>query len=91
MLKTQWKTEEEREKESERQRLLLNRERNLELASHNATEKELHHIAGQADKQRDKDMLDSALARERAIEQIENEERIKQKAETIELQKYLTQ
>lgn len=36
-------------------------------------------------------MLDSALARERAIEQIENEERVKQKAETIELQHYLTQ
>jgi len=39
MLNTQWKSEEEREKESDLQRHLLNRERNLELIQHNATEK----------------------------------------------------
>lgn len=90
MLKTQWKIEEEREKEAERQRFLLNRERNLELTAHNATERELHNLAQQAEKQRDKDLLESALARERAIEQIEQDEKARQRAETIEIQKYLT-
>ena len=39
MLKTQWQHEEEREKDAEKQRFLLNRERNLELIQHNAQEK----------------------------------------------------
>lgn len=39
MLKQQWAIEEEKEKEDTRQRFLLNRERNLELIAHNATEK----------------------------------------------------
>jgi len=89
MLKTQWKNEEERENEAERQRFLLNRERNLELAAHNATERELHQLALQAEKQSDKDLLASALERERAIEQIEANEKARQRAETIEIQKYL--
>jgi len=44
MLKTQWATEIEADKEQERQKFLLNRERNLELIAHNAAEKELRHI-----------------------------------------------
>jgi len=68
---------------------LLNRERNLELNAQNATEKELRALAEQREKQRDKDMLNLALARERAIEQTENEERARVRAETIELQNYL--
>ena len=39
MLNTQWKNEEEHEKEIERQKFLLNRERNLELIRHNEAEK----------------------------------------------------
>lgn len=39
MLKKQWQVEEEKEKRAEQQRFLLNRERNLELINHNATEK----------------------------------------------------
>ena len=41
MLKQQWVDEEEREKRAEQQKFLLNRERNLELINHNATEKHL--------------------------------------------------
>lgn len=70
---------------------MLNRERNLELAAHNATEKELRNVAEQQERLRDKEMLNSALDRERAIEQIENEEKARIRAETIELQKYLQQ
>ena len=41
MLKTQWKAEEAADAEGERQRFILNRERNIELINHNANEKEL--------------------------------------------------
>lgn len=45
MLKQQWINEEEREKKAEQQKFLLNRERNLELINHNATEKQLREQA----------------------------------------------
>lgn len=41
MLATQWKKEEEYERELERQKFVLNRERNLELIRHNEAEKKL--------------------------------------------------
>jgi hypothetical protein len=41
MLAEQWKKEEENEREMERQRLVLNKERNLELIRHNEAEKQL--------------------------------------------------
>ena len=44
MLKTQWANEIEQDKEAEKQRFILNRERNLELISHNQAEKELRQI-----------------------------------------------
>lgn len=36
MLKAQWAIEDEKEKDADRQKFLLNRERNLELIQHNA-------------------------------------------------------
>jgi len=39
MLRQQWAIEETKEKCDAEQRFLLNRERNLELIAHNATEK----------------------------------------------------
>ena len=39
MLRAQWAVEEQKEKTDVDQQFLLNRERNLELISHNATEK----------------------------------------------------
>jgi hypothetical protein len=41
MLKTQWTKEEEYEREMDRQKFILNRERNLELIRHNEAEKRL--------------------------------------------------
>lgn len=41
MLNDQWRKEEDYEKEMERQKFLLNRERNLELIRHNEAEKRL--------------------------------------------------
>ena len=39
MLREQWAVEEQKEKRNNEQQFMLNRERNLELISHNATEK----------------------------------------------------
>ena len=41
MLREQWAVEEQREKQDAEQRFMPNRERNLELIAHNATEKQL--------------------------------------------------
>lgn len=88
MLKQQWSIEEMKEKTEADQRFMLNRERNLELISHNATEKQLREQAGQLDRNRDKVLLDAALQREQAIEQIEYQERLARRTEIQELQKH---
>ena len=67
MLKQQWINEEEREKKAEQQKFLLNRERNLELINHNATEKQLRELAEEQDRLRDKELLNSALTREQQM------------------------
>lgn len=71
MLKKQWVLEKESDKEADRQKFILNRERNLELISHNAAEKELREIQNNAEKQRDKELLDANLNRERAMMELE--------------------
>ena len=65
MLQQQWAIEEQKEKQDADQRFLLNRERNLELIAHNATEKQLREQAEQMERNRDKVLLDAALERER--------------------------
>lgn len=81
MLKSQWQVEEEKEKDDTRQRFLLNRERNLELISHNATEKQLREAAEERERIRDKQLLGSALDKERALEQLEADERLARRNE----------
>ncbi len=44
MLKHQWAKEIDADKEAERQKFILNRERNLELINHNAAERELRAV-----------------------------------------------
>lgn len=67
------------------------RERNLGLIEHNQQEKLLKEQAVLSEKQRDLQLLNSALDREKALEQLEYDERMKHRAETIELQKYAQQ
>ena len=81
MLREQWTVEEQKEKLDAQQRFILNRERNLELIQHNATEKQLREQAQQAELNRDKILLEQALARERAVEQFESEERLARRRE----------
>ena len=91
MLKSQWQVEEEREKRAEQQKFLLNRERNLELINHNATEKQLREQAEGQDRLRDKDLLNNALAKEKAIEDLEAAEKKARRDEIVELQKHYGQ
>lgn len=86
MLRKQWAIEEQKEKQDAEQRFLLNRERNLELISHNATENQLREAAKQQELQRDKTLLSAALEHERAVEQVEAEERLARRREIQELQ-----
>jgi len=88
MLKTQWKAEEAADAEAERQRFVLNKERNSELINHNANELELKKIQLEAAKKRDKELLDTALAREKALTELEEAEKNSRRQEVIELQKY---
>ena len=88
MLKTQWAVEEEKEKTDNHQRFLLNRERNLELIKHNATEKQLREEAHDQERQRDKQLLQQALDYEAAVEKLEADERQARRNEIQELQKH---
>lgn len=88
MLREQWAKEIESDKEAERQKFLLNRERNLELINHNAAERELRDIQMDQEKLRDKDLLQAALAREKALADIEDAEKAQRRKEVIELQQY---
>jgi hypothetical protein len=88
MLKTQWKVEEAADAEAERQRFVLNKERNSELINHNANELELKKIQLEAAKKRDKELLDTALAREKALTELDEAEKNSRRQEVIELQKY---
>jgi hypothetical protein len=69
----------------------LNRERNLEIIQHNVAERELGRIQSEAEKARDKELLADALAREKALEEIEEAERLARRKEVIELQQYYKQ
>ena len=88
MLKEQWAKEIESDKEAERQKFILNRERNLELINHNAAERELRGIQQEVEKNRDLELLNAALTKEKALEEIEESERAERRREVIELQKY---
>lgn len=88
MLREQWAKEIESDKEAERQKFLLNRERNLELINHNAAERELRNIQTDQEKLRDKELLQAALAREKALADIEEAEKAQRRKEVIELQQY---
>ena len=91
MLKKQWALEAESDKEADRQKFILNRERNLELINHNAAERELRQIQLDADKQRDKELLAANLKREQAMIDLEEAAKAARRKEVVELQAYYKQ
>lgn len=91
MLKKQWAIEIESDKEAERQKFILNRERNIELINHNAAEKELRGIQQEAERQRDKQLLQANLDREKAMIELEEREKAARRQEILDLQGYYKQ
>ena len=69
----------------ERQKFVVNRERNLELIRHNEAEKLLREEQEKREKERDKFMLQSAIDREKALENLEQDEKMKRRQEVIDL------
>lgn len=72
----------------ERQKYVLNRERNLELIRHNEAEKVLRDEAEKLEKDRDRMLLQAALDKEKSLEQLEAEEKSRRIKEVVELQKH---
>jgi hypothetical protein len=91
MLNEQWQRELQMDKNAEHQKFILNRERNLELIKHNEAERELRQAQEAFEKARDKELLEAALAREKALADIEEAEKQKRRQEVIELQQYYRQ
>ena len=91
MLAEQWKREQEVEQELERQRQVLNRERNLELIRHNEAEKILREEQLRVEKERDREMLNKAINKEQQIEKIEKDELHRRRQEVVELQQFYLQ
>eukprot|EP00349_Pseudokeronopsis_sp_Brazil_P004974 CAMPEP_0202962178 /NCGR_PEP_ID=MMETSP1396-20130829/6275_1 /ASSEMBLY_ACC=CAM_ASM_000872 /TAXON_ID= /ORGANISM="Pseudokeronopsis sp., Strain Brazil" /LENGTH=113 /DNA_ID=CAMNT_0049682571 /DNA_START=812 /DNA_END=1153 /DNA_ORIENTATION=+ len=63
----------------------------MELIRHNEAEKQLREEQEKIEKMRDKKMLQEALDREKALEDLENYERNVRRQEVIELQKHYFQ
>jgi cilia- and flagella-associated protein 53 len=91
MLNDLWNIEQEKEKEIERQKHLLNKERNLELIRHNQMEKEIRDMEEQKEKDRDKHLLQMALDREQALQDLEYQEKEERRKEAKELQEHYKQ
>lgn len=91
MLNQFWQIESEKEKEMERQKMLLNKERYLELIRHNQMEKEIKDLEKVKEKERDKMLLQMALDREQALQDLERQEKDERRKEAKELQEHYKQ
>ena len=58
------------------------------MINHNATEKQLREQAEMQDRLRDKDLLNAAMAKEKAVEELELAEKAARRNEIVELQKH---
>jgi hypothetical protein len=91
ILNENWKLEAEKEKEMERQRHLLNKERNLELIRHNQMEIQVREQEEAKERERDKFLLQQALDREKAMEELEKQEKEERRRDAKELQEHYKQ
>jgi len=91
MLKDQWVNETAAQSNMDNQRVALNRQRNQDLILHNEAEQRLRLQALDLDKNRDRDMLATALEREEAVKRIEEAEKLARREEVMTLQKFYQQ
>ena len=89
MLKEQWKRDEIKEAENEEQRKLANKQVYLDIEKFNQKEDEERKKKIEFEKKKDKELIDSILAKEKALDLIDKKEKEKKVKEFEQNKKYL--
>jgi unconventional prefoldin RPB5 interactor 1 len=88
-LKEQWRRDEDKEKENEEQRKLINKQVYLDIEKFNQKEDEERKKKIEFEKKKDKELIESILAREKALDLIDKKEKEKKVKEFEQNKKYL--
>ena len=88
-LKEQWNRDEQKEKESEEQRRLLNKQVYLEIDKFNKKEEEQRKKVAEFERKKDKELIESIVAREKAQDLIDKKEKERKIKEFKQNKKYL--
>ena len=88
-LKEQWNRDEQKEKESEEQRRLLNKQVYLEIDKFNKKEEEQRKKVVEFERKKDKELIESIVAREKALDLIDKKEKERKIKEFKQNKKYL--
>ena len=88
-LKEQWKRDELKEKENEEQRKLINKQVYLDIEKFNQKEDEERKKKIEFEKKKDKELIESILAKEKALDLIDKKEKEKKVKEFEQNKKYL--
>ena len=88
-LKEQWNRDEQKEKESEEQRRLLNKQVDLEIDKFNKKEEEQRKKVAEFERKKDKELIESIVAREKALDLIDKKEKERKIKEFKQNKKYL--
>ena len=88
-LKEQWKRDELKEKENEEQRRLINKQVYLDIEKFNKKEEEERKKVIEFEKKKDKELIESIVAKEKALDLIDKKEKEKKVKEFEQNKKYL--
>ena len=88
-LKEQWTRDELKEKENEEQRRLMNQKVYLEIDKFNKKEEDQRKKAAEIEKRKDKELIESIVAREKALDLIDKKEKERKIKEFKQNKKYL--
>ena len=88
-LKEQWKRDELKEKENEEQRKLINKQVYLDIEKFNKKEEEERKKVIEFEKKKDKELVDSIVEKEKALDLIDKKEKEKKIKEFAQNKKYL--
>ena len=88
-LKEQWTRDELKEKENEEQRRLMNKKVYLEIDKFNKKEEDQRKKAAEIEKRKDKELIESIVAREKALDLIDKKEKERKIKEFKQNKKYL--
>ena len=88
-LKEQWKQDEEMEAQEKLNRLMQNKAVNEDIKLFNEKEEEERNRKLKIEKEQDKQLINAIVEKEKALDEIDKEEKIKRKKEFYENKKYL--